>query len=74
MTALKLIGVGNSVGVVLPKDLLARLGLQKGDTVYAVDTPDGVRLTPADAEFEAQMKVAQRLMHKWRNVFRELAK
>ncbi len=74
MTALKLIGIGNSVGVVLPKDLLARLGLQKGDTVYAVDTPDGVRLTPADAEFEAQMKVAQRLMHKWRNVFRELAK
>ena len=74
MTALKLIGVGNSVGVVLPKDLLARLGLQKGDTVYAVDTPDGVRLTTADAEFEAQMKVARRLMHKWRNVLRELAK
>jgi putative addiction module antidote len=74
MTALKLIGVGNSVGVVLPKDLLARLGLQKGDTVYAVDTPDGVRLTTADAEFESQMKVARRLMDKWRNVFHELAK
>jgi len=74
MTALKLIGVGNSVGVVLPKDLLARLGLQKGDTVYAVETPDGVRLTPADAEFEAQMAVARRIMKERRAVLRELAK
>jgi len=74
MTALKLIGVGNSVGVVLPKDLLARLGLQKGDTVYAVDTPDGVRLTTADAEFEGQMAVARRIMKERRAVLRELAK
>ena len=74
MTALKLIGVGNSVGVVLPKELLTRLGLQKGDTLYAVEVPDGLRLTTADAEFEAQMVVARRLMKKWRNVFRELAK
>ena len=74
MTALKLIGVGNSVGVVLPKELLTRLGLQKGDTLYAVEVPDGLRLTTVDAEFEAQMVVARRLMKKWRNVFRELAK
>jgi putative addiction module antidote len=74
MTALKLIGVGNSVGVVLPKELLTRLGLQKGDTLYAVETPEGLRLTPADAEFEAQMKVARRIMKERRAVLRELAK
>jgi putative addiction module antidote len=74
MTALKLIGIGNSVGVVLPKELLARLGVQKGDTLYAVDMPDGLRLTPADAEFEAQMKAARQVMKERRAVLRELAK
>jgi putative addiction module antidote len=71
---LKLISVGNSVGVVLPKELLVKLGLQKGDTLHAVETPDGIRLTVADAEFEAQMTEARRLMKEWRNVLRELAK
>ncbi|MBW4093389.1 MAG: AbrB/MazE/SpoVT family DNA-binding domain-containing protein [Proteobacteria bacterium] len=74
MTALKLTGIGNSVGVVLPKELLAKLGVGKGDTLYAVETQDGLRLTVADAEFEAQMQVARRLMKKWRNVLHELAK
>ncbi|MDQ2804876.1 MAG: AbrB/MazE/SpoVT family DNA-binding domain-containing protein [Pseudomonadota bacterium] len=74
MAALKLTGIGNSVGVVLPKELLTKLGLQKGDTLYAVETPDGLRLTAADPEFERQMQVARRQMKKWRNVMRELAK
>ena len=74
MTALKLTSIGNSVGVVLPKELLVKLGLQKGDTLYAVETGDGFRLTTSDAEFEAQMAVARRLMKKWRNVLHELAK
>lgn len=74
MTALKLTGIGNSVGVVLPKELLARLGLHKGDTLYAVEIPDGLRLTASDAEFEAQMKVARRVMKERRAVLRELAK
>ena len=74
MTALKLTSIGNSVGVVLPKELLVKLGLQKGDTLYAVETEDGLRLTTSDAEFEAQMAVARRLMKKWRNVLHELAK
>ena len=73
MTALKLTSIGNSVGVVLPKELLAKLGVGKGDTLYAIETGDGLRLTVADAEFEAQMKVARRLMKKWRNVLHELA-
>ena len=74
MTTLKLTSIGNSVGVVLPKELLVKLGLQKGDTLYAVETEDGLRLTTSDAEFEAQMAVARRLMKKWRNVLHELAK
>ena len=74
MSAIKLIAVGNSVGMTLPKELLTRLGVQKGDTLYAIETPDGIRLTTADPEFEAQLEVAKRGMKKWRNVLRELAK
>ncbi len=74
MSALKLIAIGNSVGVTLPKELLVKLGVGKGDTLYAIETEDGVRLTTADPEFEAQMEVAKRQMKKWRNVLRELAK
>ena len=74
MTALKLTQIGNSVGVILPKELLAKLGVGKGDTLFAVDQPNGVWLTTADPDFEAQMEVARRGMKKWRNVLRELAK
>jgi putative addiction module antidote len=74
MTTLKLTAIGNSVGVILPKELLARLGVEKGDTLYAVETPEGLRLTTADPEFAAQMEVARRSMKRWRNVLSELAK
>jgi len=74
MTELKLTQIGNSVGVILPKELLARLGVGKGDTLYAIEQPDGIRLTTADPEFAAQMEVARAVMKKWRNVLRELAK
>jgi putative addiction module antidote len=74
MQALKLTQIGNSVGVILPKELLAKLGVAKGDTVYAVEQPDGVRLTTADADFEAQMAVARQIMRERRAVLRELAK
>ena len=56
------------------KELLAKLGVGKGDTIYAIDQPDGIRLTTADPDFEAQMVVARKLMKRWRNVLRELAK
>ncbi len=74
MQALKLTQIGNSVGVILPRELLANLGLAKGSTVYAIDQPDGVRLTTADPDFEAQMDVARRVMRERRAVLRELAK
>jgi putative addiction module antidote len=74
MTALKLTQIGNSVGVILPKEVLARLKLEKGDTVYLTDAVNGVTLTPYSTEFEAQMSQARRIMKKRRDVLRELAK
>ena len=74
MSAIKLIAVGNSVGLTLPKELLAKLGVQKGDTLYAIETEDGVRLTASDPEFESQMAAARRIMKRRRAVLRELAK
>ncbi len=74
MTALKLTQIGNSVGVILPKEVLARLKLEKGDTVFVTDSADGIKLTPYSAEFEAQMDAAREVMKRRRNVLRELAK
>jgi putative addiction module antidote len=74
MHALKLTQIGNSVGVILPRELLTKLGMAKGDTIYAVDQPDGVRLTVANPDFAAQMDVARRVMKERRAVLRELAK
>ena len=58
MHALKLTQIGNSVGVILPKEVLARLKLARGDTVYVTETPDGFALTPLDPGFEQQLEVA----------------
>jgi putative addiction module antidote len=74
MLALKLTQIGNSVGLVLPKEVLARLKLEKGDTVFLTESPDGVRLTPHDPSFGAQMEAARAIMKKRRAVLRELAK
>jgi putative addiction module antidote len=74
MTALKLTQIGNSVGVILPKEVLARLKLEKGDTVFVTDAVDGIRLTPYSPEFESQMTSARDVMKKRRQVLRELAK
>ncbi len=74
MHTLKLTQIGNSVGVILPREMLAKLGMTKGDTIYAIDQPDGVRLTVADPEFAAQMDTARQVMKERRAVLRELAK
>jgi putative addiction module antidote len=74
MTTLKLTQIGNSVGVILPKEVLARLKLEKGDTVFVTDTPGGVTITPYSETFEQQMAAARRVMKQRRNVLRELAK
>lgn len=74
MVALKVTTIGNSLGVVLPKEIIGRLKLEKGDMLFLTEAPDGYRITPYQPEFEAQMKIARRLMKKRRAVLRELAK
>ena len=74
MATLKLRSIGNSVGVVLPKELLARLNLREGDTLHVVESPDGFRVKRSDPDFERQMETAREVMRKRRAVLRELAK
>jgi putative addiction module antidote len=74
MSALKLTQIGNSVGVILPKELLSRLKLEKGDTLFMSDAANGVMLTPYDPELDEQMAQARRIMKKRRAVLHELAK
>ena len=71
---LKLTTIGNSVGVVLPRELLAKLRLDKGDNLYVLETPDGIELTPFDPELEQQMEIAEGVMKENRGVLRKLAK
>ena len=74
MQTLKIRKVGNSLGLVLPKEAVARLKVTEGDTVYLTDAPDGYRITPMDAGFAAQMAAAEDIMCEDRDVLRELAK
>jgi putative addiction module antidote len=74
MMQTKITAVGNSLGVILPKEILTRLNVRKGDGLSFVETPNGVELRPYDPAFEKQMDVARRIMHKRRAVLRELAK
>ena len=73
MHTLNLTQIGNSVGAIFPKDLVARLQLEKGDALYVTDTPDGLRITTHNPEFEAQMRVARDIMKERRAVLHELA-
>jgi putative addiction module antidote len=70
---LKVTTVGNSTGVVLPKEMLERLRVEKGDSLYAIETPNGIELTPYDPEFAAQMDIAERVMREDRDALRKLA-
>lgn len=70
---LKITTIGNSAGVILPKELMARLRLEKGDELFALETPDGVKLTTYDPQLAAQMDVAERIMREDRQVLHKLA-
>ena len=70
---LRITGIGNSAGVILPKELLARLRVDKGDELYVVETPDGLRLTRYDPVFAAQMEVAEQVMRDRRALLQKLA-
>jgi putative addiction module antidote len=70
---LKITTVGNSAGVVLPKEVLERLRVAKGDLLYVVETPRGIELTPYDPEFADQMELAEQVMREDRDALRKLA-
>ncbi|KQV48625.1 transcriptional regulator [Pelomonas sp. Root1217] len=74
MSALKVTQIGNSLGVILPKEVLARLKVEKGDVLYLSDAVNGVLISPYSPEFEQQMDAARSIMKKRRAVLRELAK
>ncbi len=74
MHVLKLTQIGNSVGVIFPKDLLAQMRLEKGDEFYVTQAPDGLRITLHNPEFEEQMRIGRMIMKERRAVLHELAK
>ena len=75
MHTLKLTQIGNSVGVILPKDILARMKLGKGDTVYLTEAAnDGITLTPYDPDLALQVELGREFMREYRDTFHELAK
>lgn len=71
---LKITRIGNSAGIVLPKEVLARLRVGPGDTIHLTEAPDGIRLTAADPDFAATMEMAEAIMREDRDILRELAK
>ena len=71
---LKIRRVGNSLGLVLPKEALSQLNVGEGDQLYITEAPGGFRLTAADPEFARQTEVAEQGMRPYRNALRELAK
>ena len=64
MIQLKVTTIGNSTGVILPKEALAKLNVEKGDTLILTESPEGFVLTPYDATFERQMLAAERLANR----------
>ncbi len=69
----KLTTVGNSTGIILPRELLDRLRLKKGDTLHVLETPNGVELTSFDPEMGRQLDVAENVMRRRRNLLKKLA-
>jgi putative addiction module antidote len=70
---LKVTTVGNSTGVILPKELLEKLRIGKGDTLYVTETSRGIELSPYDQDFATQMEIAESIMREDRDVLRKLA-
>jgi len=74
MTTLKLIAIGTSTGVIIPKEMLARMNVTKGDQLFTVEAPDGgYRLTPYDPAFAGKMEKAEDIMRRYRNTLHVLA-
>jgi putative addiction module antidote len=72
-TAVKITTVGNSAGIVLPKELLSHMNVEKGDTLFVSKTPDGIHLVPYEETLAVQMETAREVMRENRDVLRKLA-
>jgi putative addiction module antidote len=72
-TTAKIIAIGNSAGIILPKETLARLNVEKGDTLFITEGAQGIRLMPFDQEFATQMEAAREVMRENRDVLQRLA-
>jgi len=74
MQVLKLRKIEDSLGLVFPKEILGQIGVNEGDSLFLVETPEGsFQLTPYDPEFERQMEIAEKGMSKYRNSLKILA-
>ncbi len=73
-TTLRLTQIGNSVGVILPKEILAKLNVSKGDTLFVTETPNGVSISPFDPTFDEQVALGREFMNEFRDTFHALAK
>jgi len=74
MLKVKITAIGNSMGIVLPKEALTKLHAEKGDLLYLIDSPEGLTLTPYQQDIDTQMQAAEKVMKKYRNALHELAK
>jgi putative addiction module antidote len=74
MHSLKITQIGNSLGVILPREVLARLKLEKGDTVHVTESPQGIVVTPYDPQLETQLQLGREFMREYRDTFHQLAK
>lgn len=71
--SVKITTIGSSVGIVLPKEVLSKLHVQKGDTLFLTETPEGFKLTPYDEQFVRVMEAANQIMRENRDVLKKLA-
>jgi putative addiction module antidote len=74
MTTLKLTAVGTSTGVVIPKEMLKRLKVERGDTLFVIETPSGYLITPYDPAVEEELRIGREFMRDYRETFKALAK
>jgi putative addiction module antidote len=74
MHTLKIRKIGNSLGTTLPKEILEKLKVGEGDTVYVTETPNGIEITAYDPNFEKAIAAYRKVSDKYRNALRELAK
>jgi putative addiction module antidote len=74
MTTLKLTQIGNSLGVILPKEILAKLKVGKGDEIFVTESPAGVTLSSYNPSFEEELALGREFMREYRDTFKALAK